>query len=123
MRGDPAHVARRVTDFLKREARRDLEAAVARHAEALGVRPRSITIRDTVSRWGSCSTTGALNFSWRIVLAPPDVLDYLAAHEVAHLKEMNHSERFWALVEQLMPGMEAQRDWLRMHGAGLHAVG
>ena len=121
--GDPAHLARRVTDFLKREAKRDLSRAVAHHAGALGVVPRSITVRDTVSRWGSCSTTGALNFSWRIVLAPPDVLDYLAAHEVAHLREMNHSDRFWALVERLKPGMDAQRRWLREHGATLHAVG
>ena len=121
--GERAHLARRVTDFLKREAKRDLHAAVARHAAALGVRPRSITVRDTVSRWGSCSTTGALNFSWRIVLAPPEVLDYLAAHEVAHLKEMNHSDRFWALVERLRPGMERERTWLKEHGAGLHLVG
>ena len=121
--GDADHVARRVTDFLKREAKADLARSVARHAKALGVKPRSITIRDTVSRWGSCSTTGALNFSWRIVLAPPEVLDYLAAHEVAHLREMNHSPRFWSLVEDLLPGMERQRRWLREHGATLHAVG
>ena len=121
--GEADHLARRVTDFLRREARRDLEAAVARHAATLGVTPRSITVRDTVSRWGSCSTTGALNFSWRIVLAPPEVLDYLAAHEVAHLREMNHSDRFWALVERLRPGMERERTWLKEHGAGLHLVG
>ena len=85
------HVARRVADFLKREARKDLEAAVARHCEELGVKPRRIVLRDTVSRWGSCSSTGALNFSWRLILAPPFVLDYLAAHEVAHIVHMNHS--------------------------------
>ena len=123
VRGEAARVERRVTDWLKREARADLEAAVARHAAALGVRPRSITVRDTVSRWGSCSTTGALNFSWRIVLAPPQVLDYLAAHEVAHLQEMNHGPRFWALVERLHPGMNAPRRWLKENGATLHAVG
>lgn len=121
--GEAEHVARCVADWLRREARRDLEAAVARHAATLGVSPRSITVRDTTSRWGSCSTTGALNFSWRIILAPPDVLDYLAAHEVAHLREMNHSARFWALVEGLVPEMERQRRWLREHGAGLHLVG
>ena len=120
--GEAAHVSRRVKDFLKREARRDLTAAVGRYATTLGVKPSSITIRDTVSRWGSCSTTGALNFSWRIVLAPPEVLDYLAAHEVAHLREMNHSDRFWAHVRDVMPDMEDHRRWLRAHGATLHAV-
>ena len=120
--GPVESLPRRVTDFLKREARADLEGAVECHAEALGVRPTSLTIRDTVSRWGSCSTRGALNFSWRIVLAPPEVLDYLAAHEVAHLREMNHSPRFWALVKDVCPDMETHRDWLRRHGATLHAV-
>lgn len=123
VRGEAAHVARRVTDFLKREAKADLTVAVTRYAKLLGVTPRSITIRDTVSRWGSCSTTGALNFSWRIVLAPPAVLDYLAAHEVAHLREMNHSDRFWAHVQAVMPDMDRHRRWLREHGATLHAVG
>ena len=89
--GERPHVARRVTDFLKREARKDLEAAVARHSKQLGVKPRRIVLRDTVSRWGSCSSTGGLNFSWRLILAPPFVLDYLAAHEVAHIVHMNHS--------------------------------
>ena len=121
--GEADHLARRVRDVLKREARRDLERAVARYAALLEVHPRSITIRDTVSRWGSCSTTGALNFSWRIVLAPPRVLEYLAAHEVAHLREMNHSPRFWAHVEAVMPDMDEPRRWLRLHGATLHAVG
>ena len=95
--GERPHVARRVTDFLKREARKDLEAAVARHSEQLGVKPRRIVLRDTVSRWGSCSSTGGLNFSWRLILAPPFVLDYLAAHEVAHIVHMNHSPLFWKL--------------------------
>lgn len=120
--GDPAFLSRKVIDFLKRQARADLTAAVERHSKALGVKAKSITLRDTTSRWGSCSSSGALNFSWRIILAPPEVLDYLAAHEVAHLREMNHSDRFWSLVQQTCPDMERHKAWLRANGAELHAV-
>lgn len=121
--GDAAHVARRVSDYLKREAKKDLTAAVALHAGRLGVKPAAMTIKDTKSRWGSCSAQGALAFSWRVILAPPTVLDYLAAHEVAHLREMNHSARFWRLVRETCPGSEAARHWLKHHGARLHAFG
>jgi len=121
--GDPAHAGRRVRDFLQREARRDLEAAVARHAAALGVKPARIALRDTASRWGSCSSRGNLNFSWRLILAPAFVLDYLAAHEVAHLREMNHSERFWRLVGDLCPATDEAERWLKRHGAELHRYG
>jgi predicted metal-dependent hydrolase len=121
--GDPEHVARRITDFLKREAKRDLEAAVARYADRLGVTVRRISIRDQASRWGSCSTTGALSFSWRLVLAPRFVLDYLAAHEVAHLVEMNHSRRFWRLLGRMCPDMERAKAWLDVHGTDLHRYG
>ena len=120
--GDPKFLPRKVGDFLKRQAKQDLSKAVAHYSKQLGVKARSITIRDTTSRWGSCSSTGALNFSWRIILAPPDVLNYLAAHEVAHLREMNHSDRFWKLVEEVCPDMEAHKAWLRSHGSKLHAV-
>lgn len=120
--GDPRFLSRKVQDFLKRQARKDLTKAVTQHAAALGVKPKSITLRDTTSRWGSCSSSGALNFSWRIILAPPEVLDYLAAHEVAHLREMNHSDRFWTLVESICPEMERHKAWLRSHGQKLHAV-
>ena len=121
--GDRAHVARRVGDFLKREARRDLEAAVARHSAALKVEARRITLRDTTSRWGSCSSTGALNFSWRLILAPPFVLDYLAAHEVAHFVHMNHSPAFWKVARRLFPETDRAEEWLKIHGAGLHRFG
>lgn len=121
--GDTPHVARRVTDFLKREAKRDVEAASRRYAEKLGVRIGRIAIRDQTSRWGSCSTTGALSFSWRLILAPPYVLDYLAAHEVAHLVEMNHSPRFWRLVERLYPGVQRAKAWLDANGTDLHRYG
>ena len=121
--GQVAHVARRITDYLKREAKRDLEAAVARYADRLGVKVRRISIRDQVSRWGSCSTSGALSFSWRLVLAPRFVLDYLAAHEVAHLLEMNHSTRFWRLLGRICPDMERAKAWLDVRGTDLHRYG
>jgi predicted metal-dependent hydrolase len=112
-----------LVDWLKREARRDLEAAVARHVAALGKQPFALRVGDAKSRWGSCSARRVLTFSWRLILAPPHVLDYLAAHEVAHLAEMNHGARFWALVRQLDPKHEAARTWLKRHGGDLHAVG
>ena len=121
--GDALHLPRRVRDYLKREARRDLEAAVARHCATLGVASRKVTIRDTTSRWGSCSSTGSLNFSWRLIMAPPFVLDYLAAHEVAHLKHMNHSERFWALARKLSSDTDRAEAWLQQHGSLLHRFG
>jgi predicted metal-dependent hydrolase len=121
--GDAVHLRRRVIDFLKREARRDLEAAVLRHAATLGVRPTAIRLRDTTSRWGSCSPSGELSFSWRLILAPSFILDYLAAHEVAHLRELNHSHRFWRLLSAISPDTDRAREWLRREGAALHAVG
>jgi predicted metal-dependent hydrolase len=121
--GDLAHVARRVADFLKREARRDLETAVARYSKSLGVEARRITLRDTTSRWGSCSSTGALNFSWRLILAPSFVLDYLAAHEVAHFVHMNHSPAFWKITKRLFPETDRAEEWLKNHGADLHRLG
>ena len=121
--GEAAHLRRRVLDFLKREARRDIAAAVARHAERLGVTPKAIRYRDQITRWGSCTTTGHLSFSWRLIMAPPLVLDYLAAHEVAHLAEMNHSRRFWQLCKSLSPETETARAWLAKQGPALHAIG
>lgn len=121
--GAKEHLRRRVIDFLKREAKRDLDAAVTRHSLALEIRPSAVRLRDQTSRWGSCSATGHLSFSWRLVMAPPFVLDYLAAHEVAHLKEMNHSRRFWRLCETLCPATRQARAWLNTHGAQLHAYG
>lgn len=121
--GEAPHLDRRVADYLKREAKRELEAASRHYAEKLGVRFKRVTVRDQSSRWGSCSTTGALSFSWRLILAPPYVLDYLAAHEVCHLVEMNHSARFWRLVERLYPGYERAKAWLDVHGTDLHRYG
>jgi predicted metal-dependent hydrolase len=109
-----------VAGCLKARARDRLTAASDRHAATLGRAYARITLRDPRSRWGSCSADGGLMFSWRLILAPPEVLDYVAAHEVAHLAEMNHSPRFWAAVEALCPGYRAPRAWLRREGAGLH---
>ncbi len=106
--------------FLLDEARRDLETAVRRHAAAAGKRVGRLTLRDTRSRWGSCSSRGTLNFSWRLILAPPLVLDYLAAHEVAHLVHLDHSDAFWSLTRSLAPEMDAAEAWLKHHGPGLH---
>jgi predicted metal-dependent hydrolase len=121
--GEAPHVARRVTDFLRREVRRDVEAASRRYAAKLGVTIKRVAVRDQTSRWGSCSTTGVLSYSWRLILAPPYVLDYLAAHEVAHLVEMNHSPRFWRLLERVYPGLQRAKVWLDVHGTDLHRYG
>src|SRR5579871_1402855 len=117
------HAARRVRDFLKREARRDLEVAVAAYAQALNVRVKRISIRDQSSRWGSCNSAGVLSFSWRLILCPPFVLDYLAAHEVAHLVEMNHSPRFWKLLRHICPATDEATRWLDTNGNALHRYG
>jgi predicted metal-dependent hydrolase len=121
--GDAPHVGRRIGDFLKREAKLDLEIASRRYAERLGVVVKNVSIRDQATRWGSCSTTGVLSFSWRLILAPRYVLDYLAAHEVAHLVEMNHSQQFWRLVQRMCPDMRRAKVWLDVHGADLHRYG
>jgi predicted metal-dependent hydrolase len=121
--GEGPHINRRVSDFLRREAARDLDAAARRYAGELGVRIKRLCVRDQTSRWGSCSNTGVLSFSWRLVLAPPFVLDYLAAHEVAHLVELNHSPTFWRLVRRLYPDFERAKVWLDVHGSDLHRYG
>ena len=114
------HAPRRLLDFLKREAKRILDARVNEFSERIGVKPKRITVRDTASRWGSCSTTRAISFSWRLILAPPFVLDYVVAHEVAHLRHMNHGARFWALVRELVGDVEKPQAWLNKNGPLLH---
>jgi len=121
--GHAPHVDRRIGDFLRREAKRDLEAASRRFARDLGLAVRSVSVRDQSSRWGSCSTTGMLSFSWRLILAPSHVLEYLAAHEVAHLVEMNHSAKFWRLVQRICPDHQRAKAWLDANGADLHRYG
>jgi predicted metal-dependent hydrolase len=120
----PAGAARRRRcRLLKREAKSDLEKASKQAALALGVSIKRVSIRDQSSRWGSCSTTGVLSYSWRLILAPSYVLDYLAAHEAAHLIEMNHSRAFWRLVDRICPHMSRAKAWLDAHGTGLHRYG
>ncbi len=106
--------------FLRTEARNALVAASDRYAAQIGRRYSRITLRDTRSRWGSCTADGALMYSWRLIMAPPDVLDYVAAHEVAHLAEMNHSDAFWRVVEKICPTYQKHRRWLRQNGDLLH---
>ena len=119
---DPGRLGTRIEAFLKLAARQRLQVATETHAARLG-RPFSrITLRDTRSRWGSCSHAGALSYNWRLVMAPPSVLDYVAAHEVAHLQEMNHSPDFWAVVAQLCPGYRTERAWLKREGGALQAI-
>lgn len=121
--GDPAFLPRRVTDLLRREARTRLGALVARHAARVGRAPRRLVIKDTSSRWGSCAPDGTVMLCWRLVMAPELVQDYVAAHEVAHLRHMNHGPHFWALVADLTPHGPAATGWLHRHGAGLLRVG
>jgi len=121
--GGLEHIERRVLDFLKREARRDLQKAADDYADQLGVKVKRLSIRDQSSRWGSCTSAGSLSFSWRLILAPPFVLDYLAAHEVAHLIEMNHSPRFWKVVARVCAHTERAKKWLDAQGNDLHRYG
>ncbi|MBB4186655.1 M48 family metallopeptidase [Sinorhizobium terangae] len=120
--GGEEHLRRRVADFLKKEARSDLERLVAVYTGRIGRRARSLSLKDTRSRWGSCSVDGDLSFSWRIAMAPPKVIAYLAAHEVAHLQEMNHGPDFWALCEKLCPDTRDAKHWLKRNGTMLHAI-
>jgi predicted metal-dependent hydrolase len=121
--GAPEHRSRRLTEWLKAEALAELTRRSEVHARTLGVAIKAIGVRDQASRWGSCSSTGRLNYNWRLVLAPPHVLDYVAAHEVAHLVEMNHSPAFWKTVERALPDMARGRAWLKAHGRELHGFG
>lgn len=118
--GRQEHAPRRIVDFLKKQAKKDLETAAFEFAARLGLKPRRITVRDTASRWGSCSSTRSLSFSWRLILAPPFVLNYVVAHEVAHLKEMNHGVNFWKIVKELVGDVRRPQAWLRQHGPALH---
>ncbi len=121
--GRPEHMARRLTDWFRGQARREISRRAAAKAASIGRTPRRITIRDARSRWGSCSAGGGLSFSWRLMMAPEAVLDYVVAHEVAHLAHMNHSARFWRTVAKLADDVEASRAWLRGNGARLHRIG
>ena len=120
--GDPDRLGARLAGYLKTLARDRLAEASDRYAARLGSDYTRLTLRDTRSRWGSCTVDGALNYSWRLIMAPREVLDYVAAHEVSHLAEMNHSDRFWATVEKIHGPYRQQRGWLRTEGAALHRI-
>ncbi|MBN9315839.1 MAG: M48 family metallopeptidase [Devosia sp.] len=121
--GEAVHIPRRLTEWLKAEAQRDLAERSNIHAATLGVEVKSVAMRSQSTRWGSCSSTGRLNYNWRLVLAPPFVLDYVAAHEVAHLVHMNHSPSFWKAVTRALPDMERGKAWLKAHGKVLMGYG
>jgi len=121
--GRDEHVRRRLMDFLKQEARRLLEARSHDFAARIDARVRRVSVRDTASRWGSCSARKTISYSWRLVLAPEFVADYVVAHEVAHLRELNHGPGFWRLVRVLVSDIESPQDWLRKHGTALHRYG
>ncbi len=120
--GGVPHVSRRLSDWLKTLARGELSAASQKYTAAMGVNYRRITIRDQRSRWGSCSASGDLSFSWRLILTPPYVLDYVAAHEVAHLRHMNHGLSFWRLVLSHCPDASRAKNWLKTHGQDVHRI-
>lgn len=110
----------RIAAWLRLRARDALFPAARGYARKLGKPIARIALRDTTSRWGSCSSAGTLSFSWRLAMAPPEVLDYVAAHEAAHLVEMNHSPAYWAIVAELCPDYKSKRSWLRSEGRELH---
>lgn len=121
--GGSEHLPRRLRDFLKETARKRITETAQLKASQVGAEIGRISMKDTKGRWGSCTPYGDLAFSWRLILAPPYVLDYVVAHEVAHLRELNHSARFWRLVAKLTLHTAEAKSWLRRHGAGLHRYG
>ncbi len=123
VRGDPMRLARRVHDYLIAMAQSELTRRVRHFSARIGRNVARVSVRDTKSRWGSCSERGNISFSWRLIFAPEAVIDYVVAHEVAHLVEMNHGPRFWRLVESLAPGHAAPRAWLKRHRSRLLSYG
>ena len=111
---------KRLIETLRTIAVSAIDEIASKHARKIGRRIQRISVRDTRSRWGSCSSNGNLAFSWRLVFAPFEVMEYVVAHEVAHLRHMNHSKNFWELVGYLSPDFEAAKDWLRLHGKELY---
>jgi len=121
--GERAHLPRRVRDHLREQARRELNRRARALADLVDRKVVRVSVRDTRTRWGSCSAAGNLCFSWRLIFAPEEVLHYVVAHEVAHLVHMNHGKRFWRLVERLAPSAERQRLWLNRNRAQLLRIG
>lgn len=120
--GDVQHLGRRIADYLKKLAKADINELVLVHTQHVGRPAHSVRFKDTTSRWGSCTSKGDLSFSWRIMMAPAEVINYLVAHEVAHLIEMNHGPDFWSLCAKLCPDTPSSRAWLKRNGSALHAI-
>ncbi len=121
--GDEAFVARKVTDWLRQQAREKLTSETDAYCKALGKRRRKVSVRDSRTRWGSCSSDGSLCYSWRLILAPPSVLSYVAAHEVSHLIHLDHSPKFWAVVDSIFENRKAAERWLKTKGSSLYGYG
>lgn len=121
--GKIEHVPRRIKDWIKKAAKSEIKSRVLDYTKQLDVAHTGITLRDQKTRWGSCSSTGRLNFSWRLFLMPEFVLDYVVAHEVAHLRHMDHSAQFWGVVNDLNPDVKAAKKWLRQQGSDVHRYG
>ena len=121
--GREEHVPRRVEEFLREEARLVLAHRARDLAAQIGRKVARVSVRDTKSRWGSCSSDGNLSFSWRLILAPAWVRDYVVAHEAAHLAEMNHGPDFWRLVKQMVGDVKPAKSWLKRHSPELHRYG
>jgi len=119
--GDPSCREAALDRWYREQARLEIEDATVAEADRLGLRYARIAIRDQKTRWGSCSTNGTLSFSWRLVVAPRRILDYVVCHELLHLKELNHSSRFWTLVDEARPTWRDEVAWLRDHGRELHS--
>lgn len=119
--GDAAHIHRRVRDFIKKQGYAYIQEKSLILAQNLGQKPSKITLRDTSSRWGSCSSRQSLSFCWKLALAPTYVLDYIIAHEVAHLVEMNHSDAFWRTVAKIDTNRASAQSWLRKHGPDIQS--
>lgn len=120
LNGPREHLPRRIEDSLKKIVRQEIAELAHLKAQQIGRRINRISLRDTRSRWGSCSTDHNLMFSWRLVFAPYEVLDYVVSHEVAHLRHMNHSDKFWQTVESICPDYQEWKDWLHLHGKELY---
>ena len=121
--GDPQFLPRRVEDWLRRQAREEFCLLADAYCERLGVTRGRISIRDTRSRWGSCSSTGSISLSWRLIMTPRPVYRYVVAHEVSHLKHLDHSPAFWKTVDQLIDDRHHATSWLKQHGADLYGIG
>lgn len=116
----PEFTERRVRDFLRKRLHERCVKRSHAMAERIDKKVRRVTITKAQSNWGSCDGKARVSFSWLLVFAPTEILEYIIAHEVAHLKEMNHGPKFWALVKELCPGMNSAQRWLKEHGHTLH---